>query len=125
VIDSGATNHKTGSKDLVTEVRQCNTTVSYIDKTRSKVTGLGKVVVTPDVSLVYVLLIETLGYNILLVHQLSRMGLRTFFDIDGVLLFWSKSLKVAFIRYIKFRVVCGEIFWENHIIRGLSIYKER
>lgn len=101
MLDSGATNHMTGSKDLVTEVRLSNTTVSYGDKTRSKVTGLGKVVVTSNVSLVNVLLVETLGYNLISVRQLARMGLCTFFDVDVVLLLWSMSLKVAFVGYVE------------------------
>jgi hypothetical protein len=47
VLDSGATNHMTGSKDIVVNLRPntSNTMVSYGDKTRSKVMGLGKVVV--------------------------------------------------------------------------------
>ena len=103
MLDSGATNHMTGSKDIVVNLRpnSSNTTVSYGDKTRSKVMGLGKVVVTPDVSLVNVMLVETLGYNLLSVRQLAIMGIATFFDVDMVVLLWSKSLKVAFVGYVE------------------------
>jgi hypothetical protein len=48
-----------------------NVTVSYGDKSSSKVLGFGKVVITPDVSLVNVMLIETIGYNLLSVSQLA------------------------------------------------------
>ena len=64
---------------------------------KSKVLGLGKVVVAPDISLVDVMLVETLGYNLLSVRALGKMGFAIFIDDDIVVLLWSKSLKVAFI----------------------------
>ena len=53
----------TGSKQVVTDLKPTitNVTVSYGDNNESKVLGLGKVVVTPNVSLVNVMLVETLG----------------------------------------------------------------
>ena len=79
-------------------------TVSYGDKSKSKVLGLGKVVVTPDVSLVNVLLVETLGYNLMSVHALAEMGFGTYFDLGIVVLMWSRSLKVAFVGYVEHRL---------------------
>ena len=103
MLDSGATSHMTGSRSLLTELRpnHLNTTVSYGDKSKSKVLGLGKVVVTPDVSLVNVMLVETLGYNLLSVHALATMGFGTYFDVGIVVLMWSKTLKVAFVGYVE------------------------
>ena len=52
----------TGSKSIMTEIRP-NTnqaTVTYGDKLRLEVTGLGKVVVSPNVTLVNVILVKTL-----------------------------------------------------------------
>ena len=62
MLDSGATSHMTGSKSIMTELRPniANTMVSYGDKTSSQVLGFGKVVVTPDVSLVDFMLVKTL-----------------------------------------------------------------
>ena len=71
------------------------------DKSKSKVLGLGKVVVAPDISLVDVMLVETLGYNLLSVRQLGKMGFAVFIDNDIVILLWSKTLKVAFIGYVE------------------------
>jgi hypothetical protein len=50
-----------GSKNIVKELRPntSNVMVSYGDKSSSKVLGIGKVVITPNVSLVNVMLIET------------------------------------------------------------------
>ena len=65
-----------GSKNIITEMRPNGgqITVSYGDKSKSKVLGLGKVVVTPDISLVDVMLVENLGYNLLSVRALGKMG---------------------------------------------------
>jgi hypothetical protein len=93
----------TRSKGLMSDIRpnHANTTVSYGDKSKAKVLGFGKVVVKPDVSLVNVMLVETLGYNLLSVRALGKMGFATFFDGDIVVLMWSKTLKVAFVGYIE------------------------
>jgi hypothetical protein len=48
-----------------------------------------------------VLLVETLSYNLLFVAQLADMGFATFFDVEIVVLLWSKSLKVAFVGYVE------------------------
>ena len=81
MIDSGCTSHMTGSKEIMTEMRP-NTnqsTVTYGDKSKAKVSGLGKVIVTPDIKLVNVMLVETLGYNLLSVRALGKMGFYVFF----------------------------------------------
>jgi hypothetical protein len=61
--------------------------------------GFGKVIVSLGVSLVNVTLVETIGYNLLYVHQLATMGFATLFDVAIVVLIWSKTLKVVFIGY--------------------------
>ena len=93
VLDSGATSHMTESKSLMMELRpnRDGHTVTYGDKSKSKVLDLGKVVVTPDVSLVNVLLVETLGYNLMSVAALADMGFGTYFDKGIVVLMWSRS----------------------------------
>ena len=86
-------------KDLVSNEDQI--TVTYADKSKSKVMGFGKVVVAHDITLVNVMLVETLGYNLLLVCALGKMGFAVFFVDDIVVLMWSKSLKVAFVGYVE------------------------
>src|SRR5664279_5335417 len=93
----------TRSKELMTELRP-NTnqaTVSYGDKSRSEATGLGKVVVAHNVTLVNVMLVETLGYNLLSVRALGKMGFSIFFEPDLVVLLWSKTLEVAFVGHVE------------------------
>jgi hypothetical protein len=93
----------TRSKEIMTEMRPNvnNITVTYGDISQSEVLGLGKVVVALDISLVDVMLIETLGYNLLSVCALGKMGFVIFIDNEIVVLLWSKSLKVTFVGHIE------------------------
>ena len=103
MLDSGATNHMTGVKNLVKELRPNyhNTTVSFGNDAISQVLGFGKVVVAHDVTLVDVMLVKTLGYNLLSVRSLGKMGFAVFIDNDIVVLLWSKTLNVAFVGYVE------------------------
>jgi hypothetical protein len=88
-----------GSKKIMMDMRPNVDliTVTYGDMSQSEILGLGKVVVTLDISLVDVMLVETLGYNLLSVRALRKMGFFIFIDYDIVVLLWSKSLKIAFV----------------------------
>ncbi|KAK1607177.1 hypothetical protein QYE76_030850 [Lolium multiflorum] len=101
VLDSGCTSHMTGGKNLVKELRPNinNITVSFGDNSTSEVLGFGKVVVAHNITLVDVMLVKTLGYNLLSVSALGKMGFAVFIDNDIVVLLWSKTLKVAFVGY--------------------------
>ncbi|KAK1667563.1 hypothetical protein QYE76_055722 [Lolium multiflorum] len=101
VLDSGCTSHMTGGKNLVKELRPNinNITVSFGDNSTSEVLGFGKVVVAHNITLVDVMLVKTLGYNLLSVSALGKMGFAVFIDKDIVVLLWSKTLKVAFVGY--------------------------
>ena len=125
MLDSGCTSHMTGSRSIITEMRPNvdQITVSYGDKSKSQVLGLGKVVVAPDISLVNVMLVETLGYNLMSVRALGKMGFAVFFDNDIVVLMWSKSLKVAFVCTLKMSCM-----WSTFRGRPLQVqcaYSER
>jgi hypothetical protein len=92
------------SKELVKELRTGSSSAGYItygDSSRSKVLGLGKVVISQNVTVEDVMLVETLSYNLLSVAQLANMGFATFFDVGIVVLLWSKSLRVAFVGHVK------------------------
>jgi hypothetical protein len=85
----------TGSKEMVKELRTSSSHAGYVtygDFSRSKVLGLGKVVVSHNVTVEDVMLVESLSYNLLFVAQLANMGFATFFDVGIVVLLWSKSL---------------------------------
>ena len=88
----------TGSKDLVVDVHKIPsmpTNVEWGDASSSKVLGLGKVVISHDLTIKKVMLVESLAYNLLSVRQLALMGFATFFNVDTVDLLWSKTLKLS------------------------------
>ena len=94
----------TGSKDLVVDVHpspSMPTHVQFADASSSKVLGFGKVVISQDLSIEKVMLVESLAYNLLSVRQLAIMGFSTFFNLDTVVLLWSKTLKVAYVGYVE------------------------
>ena len=77
MLDSGATNHMTGSKDLMVDVHKIPSTptnVKWSDASSSKVLGLGKVVISHDLTIEKVMLVESLAYNLLSIRQLAIMG---------------------------------------------------
>ena len=55
------------------------TNVKWGDASSSKVLGLGKVVISHDLTIEKVMLVESLAYNLLSVRQLALMGFATFF----------------------------------------------
>src|SRR4051812_29162626 len=93
----------TGSSSIVQDLRPNDDQISvtYANKSKSKVMGFDKVVVARDITLVNVMLVETLGYNLFSVCALGKMGFSVFLHNDLVVLMWSKSLKVAFIGYVE------------------------
>src|SRR3954466_11430743 len=93
----------TGTSSIIKELKPNDDqiTVTYADKSKSKVMGFGKVVVAHDITLVNVMVVETLGYNLLSVLALGKMGFAVFIDVDIVVLSLSKSLKVGFVGYVE------------------------
>ena len=115
MVDSGCTSHMTGSKEIMTELRLNlnNSTVSYGDKSKAEVKSLDKVVVAKDITLVIVMLVESLGYNLMSVHALNKMNFDVHFTIDMVVLLRSKTLKVMFVGYVDHEFFCGGHFGVN------------
>ena len=93
----------TGCKEIMTDIRPNpnKITVTYGDKSKSQVLGFGKVVVAQDITLVNIMLVEPLGYNLLSVRALGILGFALFIDNDIVVLLWSKTLKVAFAGHLE------------------------
>ena len=78
----------TGSKEIMTELRPNlnQATVTYGDRSQSEVLGFGKVVIAKDITLVNVMLVESLGFNLLSVRALNKMVFAVFLDINVVVL---------------------------------------
>src|SRR3954465_9489642 len=86
VLDSGCTNHMTGDKNLLMDAPLSASHMKHIifaDKSKSQVLGLGKVAITKDRHMDKVMLVESLGYNLMSVSMLC--------DLDMVVV-WQVSL---------------------------------
>ena len=66
-----------------------------------KVLGRGKVAISNDLSVENILLVESLGYNLMSVIQLARSGFASYFDEANVIVTWKKSLKVSFVGFVE------------------------
>jgi hypothetical protein len=58
--------------------------------------GLGKIVISPDHSISNVFFVDSLGYNLLSVSQLCKMGYNCLFTKVGVTVFRRSDDSVAF-----------------------------
>ena len=64
---------------------------------KGQVLGLGKVAITNDMSLANVMLVQSLKYNLLSIHQLASVGYDTLFGLTDVKVFKRDTLEVAFV----------------------------
>src|SRR3989337_3516708 len=81
-MDSGCTNHMTGDRSLLMDSTLCPSTKSHItfaDTGKSKVLGLGRVATSKDQHMDKVMLVESLGFNLMSVSMLC--------DLDMVVVF--------------------------------------
>src|SRR4051812_16039702 len=77
-MDSGCTNHMTGDRSLIMESSlspSSNKTITFVDKGKSKVLGLGRVAILRDQHIDKVILVEYLGYNLMSVSMLCDLDL--------------------------------------------------
>ena len=89
-MDSGCTNHMTGDKELFTEEKLTQSSQKYItfsDNNKGRVIGLGKVAISKDKHIDKVMLVQSLGYNLMSISKLCDMGMLVLFsDLCCVLL---------------------------------------
>jgi hypothetical protein len=58
--------------------------ITFGDNDKGKVKGLGKIVISNDLSISNVLLVESLNFNLLLVAQLYDLGFKCIIGVDDV-----------------------------------------
>jgi hypothetical protein len=93
IIDSGCTNHMMREKKMFTSYvknRDSQDTIIFGDGNQGKVKGLGKIAITTEHSISNVFLVESLGYNFLIVSQLchiTNIDVYVFRRSDGSLAF--------------------------------------
>ena len=68
---------------------------------RLKVLGYGKVVITPELTIEKVHLVESMSYNLLSVMQLCKAGYTVIFNKYHMTILFTKSLKVGFVGFVE------------------------
>ena len=58
-------------------------------------------VISNDLSIENVLLVESLGYKLMSVLQLAHFGFASYFDEENVIVTWKKSLKISFVGFVE------------------------
>jgi hypothetical protein len=86
ILDSGCTDHVTGDKDMFRELAKNDGPRKYVsfgDNSKGKVLGLGKVAISNNSSIQNVMLVQSLGYNLLSVSRLADFGFNVLFtEVD-------------------------------------------
>jgi hypothetical protein len=88
VIDSGCTQHMTGHPLMFTSLDENvdgQDKITFGDNSKGKVQGLGKVVISNDLSISNVHLVAPLSFNLLSVGQLCDLGLQCLFTPTKVI----------------------------------------
>src|SRR3954464_9060039 len=82
VMDSGCTNHMTGDRSLLMESSlspSSKKTITFADTGKSKVLGLGRVAISKDQHIDKVMLVESLGFNLMSVSMLCDLNMIVIF----------------------------------------------
>ena len=58
--------------------------ITFSDNGKGNVKGLGKIVISNDMSISNVLLVESLNFNLLFMAQLCDLGFKCIFGVDDV-----------------------------------------
>ena len=74
--------------------------ITFGDNLKGNVLGYGKVAITKDLSLENVMLVETLGYNLLSIHHLASIGYDSYLSKYFVKVFRSDNLKMVFVGHV-------------------------
>src|ERR1044072_3781826 len=88
IMDSGCTNHMTGDRNILMESSlspSSKKTITFADKGKSKVLCLGRVAISRDQYIDKVMLVESLGYNLMFLSMLCDLDLIVLFGRYGCL----------------------------------------
>src|SRR3954470_11731347 len=99
VMDSGCTNHMTGDRILLMESSlspSSKKTITFADKGKSKVLGLRRVAISRDQYIDKVMLVESLGYNLMSVSMLCDLDLVVLFGKYGCLVSMVSDNSIVF-----------------------------
>src|SRR3954468_12099158 len=98
-MESGCTNHMTGDKELFTKIKPHQSSQRHItfgDNNKGKVIGLGKVAISKDKHIEKVMLVQSLGYNLMSISKLCDMGLLVLFSASHCVVFSQEDYTFVF-----------------------------
>ena len=78
-----------------------NENIVFGDNSKGDVIGLGKVAITLEHSITNVLHVDSLGYNLLSISQLCKMGFNCLFTDKGVEVFRREDSSIVFMGHLK------------------------
>src|SRR3954469_64910 len=104
IMDSGCTNHMTGDKELFIDDNLSHSSQKYITfgyNNKGKVIGLGKVAISKDKHIDKVMLVQSLGYNLMSISKLCDMGMLVLFSASRYVVFSQDDYTFVFEGYRK------------------------
>ncbi|KAK1685960.1 hypothetical protein QYE76_046808, partial [Lolium multiflorum] len=104
VFDRGCTNHMTGGRGVLDQfIEDINkkSSITFGDNSKGKVLGYGKVAISKDLCLETVMLVESLGYNLLSIYHLADAGYNSYFTNYCVKVVRSDNLKLVLVGYVE------------------------
>ena len=90
-----------GALDEFINAINSTSSITFGDNSKGKVLGYGKVVITKDLSLENVMLVESLGYNLLSIYHLADAVYDSYFSKHYVKVFRSDNLKLVLVGYVE------------------------
>jgi hypothetical protein len=104
VLDSGCTNHVTEERRMFQSFSpklDSNKNIVFGDNFKGDVVGLGKVAITLEHSIINILHVDSLSYNLLSISQLCEMGYNYLFADKGVEVFRREDSSIVIMGRLK------------------------
>jgi hypothetical protein len=133
VIDSGCTNHMTKEGNMFETLKESNDDhyITFAGNQKGKVLGTGNIDLNSKFSFSKVLLVESLGYNLLSISQLCASGFNCLFTNEGVTIIRRSDGSIAFkgvlkrklylVNFHKKRLNLIHVWWQSLTWVGYGI----
>ena len=87
--------------------------ITFGDNSKGKVLGYGKVAISKDLCLETVMLVESLGYNLLSIYHLADAGYDSYFSKYCVKVFRSDNLKLVLVGHVESNLYVVDLLKES------------
>ena len=99
--------------DQFIEYVNSSSSITFGDNSKGKVLGYGKLVISKDLSLETVMLVETLGYNLLSIYHLGEAGYDSYFSKNYVKVFRSNDLSLVLVGHVEDKLYVVDLSKES------------